>query len=113
LGALTFWDLAWVVWTVGLACVGLAFALAWLFVIFGTKVIVAYVGGRILLDRLAPKATRHKVVPLLLGLVLYVILHGIPILGWVVAILATAVGLGISWLVWRNRETSPSEVAIS
>jgi hypothetical protein len=102
LGAITFWDLAWVVWGVGLACLGLAFALIWLFVIYGTKIIVAYVVGRLLLDRLAPKATRYKVVPLLLGLILYVILHGIPILGWVVAILATAIGLGISWLVWRN-----------
>lgn len=113
LGAITFWDLAWVVWGVGLACLGLAFALIWLFVIYGTKIIVAYVVGRLLLDRLAPKATRYKVVPLLLGLILYVILHGIPILGWVVAILATAIGLGISWLVWRNREVSPSEGAIS
>lgn len=113
LGAITLWDLAWAVWMVGLACLGLAFAIFWLFVIYGTKVIVAYVGGRILLDRLAPKATRYKVVPLLLGLILYVILHGLPILGWVVAILATAIGLGISWLVWRNRETSPSEAAPS
>ena len=113
LGAITLWDLAGAVWAVGLFALGLVFTIFWLFVIYGTKVIVAFVGGRILLDRLAPKATRYKVVPLLLGLVLYVILHGIPILGWVVAILATAVGLGISWLVWRNRETSPSEVAIS
>jgi len=113
LGAITFWDLAWAVWAVGLACLGLALTIFWLFVIYGTKIIVAYVGGRLLLDRRAPKATRYKVVPLLLGLLLYVILHGIPILSWVVAILATAVGLGISWLVWRNKEISPSEGAIS
>lgn len=110
LGTITLWDLAWAVWSVGLAALGLVVAVFWLFVIYGTKVIVAFVGGRLILDRLAPKTTRYKVVPLLLGLVLYVILHGIPILGLVVAILSTAIGLGISWLVWRNNETSPSEV---
>jgi hypothetical protein len=110
LGMITLWDLAWAVWSVGLAALGLVFAIFWLSVVYGTKVIVAYVGGRMILDRLAPKATRYKVVPLLLGLVLYVILHGIPILGWVVAILSTAIGLGISWLVWRNKDISPSEM---
>jgi len=113
LGTITLWDLAWVVWAVGLLCLGLILAILWLFVIFGTKVIVAYVGGRLLLDRLAPKATRYKVVPLLLGLIIYVILHGIPILGPIVAILATAIGLGITWLVWRNKEPSPIEGVIN
>lgn len=111
LASLTLSDLAWAVWAVGLACLGVAFSIFWLFVIYGTKVIVAYVGGRLLLDRLAPNATRYKAVPLLVGLVVYVILHGIPILGWVVAILSTAVGLGLAWLVWRNKETSLSESA--
>lgn len=113
LGVITMWDLAWIVWAAGLACLGLAFTLVWLFVIYGTKVIVAYLAGRVLLDRLGPKAIRYKIVPLLLGLIIYVILHGIPILGPVIAILATAIGLGLAWLVWRNKEVSPAEEMFS
>lgn len=113
LGVITMWDLAWIVLAAGLACLGLAFTLVWLFVIYGTKVIVAYLAGRVLLDRLGPKAIRYKIVPLLLGLIIYVILHGIPILGPVIAILATAMGLGLAWLVWRNKEVSPAEEMFS
>jgi cytoskeletal protein CcmA (bactofilin family) len=109
LSAITLMDLAWVVLGVGLACLGVAFTILWLFVIFGTKAIVAYVGGRLILDRLAPRTTRYKIVPLLLGLIIYVILHGIPILGPVIAILATAIGLGLAWLVWRNSEIITTE----
>lgn len=102
LGAATLWGLALVVWALGAAVLGLAFTIFWLFVVYGTKALVSYLIGRLILDRLAPRATRYKVVPLLLGLVIYVILSGISILGWVVTVLVTAIGLGLSWMVWRN-----------
>ena len=44
-------------------------------------------------------------VPLLLGVLLYVVVAGIPYLGFVVSILVTLLGLGAMWLSLRERTT--------
>ena len=103
LGALSFWDLAWAVWGVGFMSLGLAFWLSMLFVSYGTKVIVTMLVGTLILERLAPKANQYKILPLLLGLLIYVLLAWIPYFGWVIAVLVNAVGLGAAWLAYKDR----------
>jgi len=103
LGALSFWDLAWAVWGVGFSSLGLAFWLSLLFVSYGTKVIVTFLVGTLILARLAPKANHYKILPLLLGLVIYVLLAWLPYFGWVIAVLVNAVGLGAAWLAYKDR----------
>lgn len=111
LGALSLWDLAWAVWGVGFTSLGLTFWLSLLFVSYGTKVIVAFVVGLLILRRFAPKANQYKILPLLLGLALYVLLASIPYFGWVVAVLVNAVGLGAAWLAFRDKSSGvPDEV---
>jgi len=117
LGALGLWDLAWAVWGVGFSSLGLAFWLSLLFVSYGTKVIVAFLVGTLILRRLAPKSLQYKILPLLLGLVIYVLLAWLPYFGWVVAVMVNAVGLGAAWLAYRDmgaeksREVALEEVA--
>jgi hypothetical protein len=72
LSSISLGGLAWLVWSVGLTAVGLAFALFWVLVIYGSKAFVAYLIGWLILNRLAPRANRYRIVPLLLGLLLYV-----------------------------------------
>lgn len=43
--------------------------------------------------------------PLLVGVLLYVVLAGIPYLGFVVSVLVTLLGLGAMWLSLRQRTT--------
>jgi uncharacterized membrane protein len=102
LGALGLWDLAWAVWGVGFTSLGLAFWLSLLFVSYGTKIIVAFLVGTFILRRLAPKSLQYKILPLLLGLLIYVLLAWLPYFGWVVAVLVNAVGLGAAWLAYRD-----------
>ena len=102
LGALGLWDLAWAVWGVGFTSLGLAFWLSLLFVSYGTKIIVAFLVGTFILQRLAPKSLQYKILPLLLGLLIYVLLAWLPYFGWVVAVLVNAVGLGAAWLAYRD-----------
>ena len=102
LGALGLWDLALAVWGVGFSSLGLAFWLSLLFVSYGTKVIVAFLVGTLILRRLAPNSLQYKILPLLLGLLIYVLLAWIPYFGWVVAVLVNAVGLGAAWLAYRD-----------
>ena len=102
LGALGLWDLALAVWGVGFSSLGLAFWLSLLFVSYGTKVIVAFLVGTLILRRLAPNSLQYKILPLLLGLLIYVLLAWIPYFGWVVAVLVNAIGLGAAWLAYRD-----------
>ena len=111
LGYLNLWDLAWAVWGVGFASLGLAFWVSLLFVSFGTKVIVAYLIGLLILRRLAPKANQYLILPLLLGLFLYVLLASIPYFGWVIAVLVNSIGLGAAWLAYREKgQNSTDEI---
>jgi cytoskeletal protein CcmA (bactofilin family) len=109
LGYLNLWDLAWAVWGVGIASLGLAFWVSLLFVSFGTKVIVAYLIGLLILRRLAPKANQYLILPLLLGLFLYVLLASIPYFGWVIAVLVNSIGLGAAWLAYREKGQNSTE----
>jgi hypothetical protein len=109
LGALGLWDLAWAVWGVGFSSLGLAFWLSLLFVSYGTKIIVAFLVGTLILRWLAPKSLQYKILPLLLGLVLYVLLAWLPYFGWVVAVMVNAIGIGAAWLAYRDMGTEASE----
>lgn len=108
LGALNLWDLAWAVWGVGFSSLGLTFWLSLLFVSYGTKVIVAFLVGTMILKRLTPDSLKYNILPLLLGLLIYVLLAWIPYLGWVIAILVNAAGLGAAWFAFRERGTEES-----
>ena len=109
LGYLNLWDLALAVWGVGFTGLGLAFWISLLFVSYGTKVIVAFLIGSLIFRRLVPKANQYLILPLLLGLFLYVLLASIPYFGWVVAVLVNAIGLGAAWLAYRDRGQAPLE----
>lgn len=73
-----------------------------LLVSYGSKLVIAFLVGRLVLQRLAPQSADHKVWPLLAGVALYVLIRSIPLLGWLVGVAATLVGLGAMWLVYRG-----------
>jgi cytoskeletal protein CcmA (bactofilin family) len=98
LGAFTLYDLAFIVASLGFASLGLAFAVFWMLVVYISKALVAYVIGVVILQRFAPKAAENKIWPLALGLLIYVLLSGIPYFGFIFAILAMLLGLGAIWL---------------
>jgi cytoskeletal protein CcmA (bactofilin family) len=103
LGFATMWELAWAFMALGFFGLGLTATIFGLFVLYISKVIVAYLVGYVILNRFVPSVVRYKILSLLLGLVIYVLLVGIPILGWVIGLLVTALGLGAAWLYYRDR----------
>ncbi len=114
LAVMTLWGLAFTFWGLALSSLSLAFAIFLLFVSYGSKIIVAFVFGRWVFKRLYPRANKHKLWPLLLGLLLYVLVYAIPFLGWAISLIVTFIGLGAVWLVyqdWQNgRSTKPEAV---
>jgi hypothetical protein len=105
-GVVTLGELARAIFGVGFSGLTLALTLLWLCSAYGSKLIVAYLAGKLVLGRIAPQSGDRAIWPLLLGVVLYVLLRSIPVLGWLVGLLATLVGLGAMWLLFRETRSA-------
>jgi hypothetical protein len=104
--------LAFMVGMLGLLSAGLAISVFWVSIVFLSKLVVANLVGSLLFKRFIPKYAQSRVLPLLVGVVLYALLASIPYLGWLVVVIATLVGLGAIWKLtthWRaEKVTVPS-----
>jgi len=105
LGMVKLWPLAWSFMAVGGFSLGLISTAFALFVFYISKAIVAFLFGGMILTRIAPQYTRYNPLAMIIGLVFYVLLAAIPILGWVIGILVTVLGLGAAWLFFRDQRT--------
>ena len=101
--ALTLGTLALLTWTLGLAT---GIAVFWVFILFLfyiSQIVVAYWAARWLLKRFAPQLNLHRVIPLLGGLLVFVLLTWIPLVGALVSLLAALYGMGGIVLTWRGQ----------
>jgi hypothetical protein len=118
-GLVTFGQLGGKIFGIGGATIGLAVALFIFVFSLVTIAIVAYLGGRLLLNRLSPQAEPGwwtDFASLALGAAIYEILRAIPVVGLVVAVLVTLVGLGAIYHALRERirpapPTTPTPMA--
>lgn len=69
---------------------------------FLTKIIVAWLSGKLILSRINPSLAEHKVWPLLLGVVLIALLIALPYIGWLFGMLVMFIGLGAIWIWGRE-----------
>jgi hypothetical protein len=106
LWVVTLGGLSGTVFGVGFSGLGLAFTVFLLLVSYGSKLVVAYLVGRLITERLLPQYAQNRVAHLLIGVLVYVIIRGIPLVGWLVGLAATLIGLGAMWLVFRDRRAS-------
>jgi hypothetical protein len=102
---ITLGALSRVIFGIGLSSLALVFAVFMLLVNYGSKLVVAYLVGTRLLAQVAPNAKNQPVWGTLLGVLIYVLVRSIPIIGWLIGLVATVIGLGAMWLLfqeWRN-----------
>ncbi len=92
--SLTLWNLAWLTWGVGLGLLLLAGALFGLAVGYFSQVVVSFVLGGLVFNKFAPDLKRKSFWSLLLGILIYILLHSIPYLGILVAFLVMIAGFG-------------------
>jgi len=78
---------------------------------FLSKAIVAYLVGELILSRIPPRTLRCPIVPLMLGLLLYVPLASIPYVGFFIGLVVTLLGLGSIWLT-RKQALTPAEASV-
>lgn len=112
LGVITLGGLARSVFGIGFSSLGLVFTIFTLFVSYGSKLVVSYLAGKLILARLAPQSAEQRFLPLLVGVVVYVLLRSIPFLGWLIGLLVTLLGLGAIWLVFRDERRPAMPVTV-
>jgi len=116
-GVITLGGLSQTIFGVGFSTLSLVFTVFTLLVSYGSKLVVAYLVGRVIVKAFAPQAPDNKWWPLVAGVTLYVLFRSIPLLGWLVGIAVTLVGLGAMWLLFRQwqaaRATPPPSVSAS
>ncbi len=105
----TLGGLALTIFGVGLSGTVLAFALFALAVVYGSKLIVTYTVGRLILQRFAPSLADKAIWSLVLGVVLYVMIRliPVPVFGWWIGALMTLIGLGAMWMLFREKHHVP------
>ena len=110
-GRFTFWNISWLLWSVAFPFTAFVFAVFMVFLNYGTKTITSYALSTYVFDRFGARAGRLRWLLLILGLIIYVMLRAIPTLGWVIAVVVTAWGIGAAWLARQNRRALAASVA--
>jgi hypothetical protein len=108
LAALTLAGLATSAFGLGFSVWGLAFTLFLLLGAYASKLVVVYPLTHHLFERFAPSMNSYKIVPLFVGVLVFVLLRSIPYLGVLLEIGVTLVGLGAMWLVLREKYAKPA-----
>jgi cytoskeletal protein CcmA (bactofilin family) len=73
-----------------------------LITVFLTKIIVAWLSGKLILARIKPELADHKVWPLVIGTVILALLVALPYIGWLFGVLVMFIGLGALWIWVRD-----------
>jgi hypothetical protein len=105
-GLVTYGQLFSVILGLGAAALGLTVTVFMVVLSLVTKVVVAYLVGRLILLRAAPQSLSGRWAGLLTlgtGALVYEVLRAIPFgLGWVIGVVVTLVGLGAIYFVARE-----------
>lgn len=96
------WELSIALWIAAFACLALASITLWLFIVYGTKVIVVYLISNWLLTKFAITSIWLKIPAMLIGILIYLVLNAVPYVGWIFGLLVTAAGMGSAWLAYRT-----------
>jgi len=103
-GVITLGELSRVILTIGFSSLGLILAAFGLLVSYGSKLVVAFMIGTLIIRWLAPKYENRKIWSMLVGVLLYTFLRAIPIFGFAIAVFVTLIGIGAMWLAYRDRK---------
>jgi len=103
LGLLTLGSLVALIVILGLLAEAALVLAFWVSTGYLAQIIVGFLAGVLLLESVLPGRAPRRVLPLVVGLIVYVILGAIPVLGPIVGLIVVLLGLGalFSW-VWTT-----------
>jgi cytoskeletal protein CcmA (bactofilin family) len=111
LGLLTLGSLVALIVVLGLLAEAALVLAFWISTGYLAQIVVGFLAGVLLLESVVPGRGAGRVLPLVVGLIVYVILRAVPVLGPIVGLIVVLLGLGalLSW-VWttvRRSHTRP------
>jgi cytoskeletal protein CcmA (bactofilin family) len=106
LGGVSFWIVLVGLLLIFALCIGFG-----LVIFFLAQIVVAWLGGKMVLNKLNPKLAESKIWPLVLGAVLVALVTSIPLVGWVFSILIVLAGLGSFW-IWGQEARQVRQIAV-
>ncbi len=113
LDAVKLGNLVGTVIVLGLLAIFVLAVLFGLTIAYFTKIVVSFLGGRLLLGLLKRDWAEGRIWPLVVGVVLFVILTAIPFLGGLINLVVVLLGLGALWLLgrdlYRQKRAAPAE----
>lgn len=113
-GVITLGELSKVILTVGFSSLGLILAGFGLLISYGSKLVVSFMVGKLIIHWLAPKYEGQAIWSLLIGVLLYTFLRSIPFIGFAIGIFVTLIGIGAMWLSYRDhREPKSVNAAVT
>jgi len=87
---------------------GFSFSLLWRYV---TTIVISLLVGQLFLRLFKSPAEDHRWWPMLLGVVVFIAITAVPVLGWLAKLGTVLLGLGAIWLWgrdwWRSRQAAP------
>lgn len=101
-GIITLGELSWVILSAGFSSLGLILTGFGLLLSYGSKLVVAYLVGKLLIRWLAPKYEYKPFWPMVSGVFIYTLLRTIPGVDLVIGVIVTLIGLGAMWLYYRD-----------
>jgi len=107
----TLGGLAGIVFGVGFSALGLLVVAFSVLVQYGSKLVVALMVGDLILRGGEANRRMERIVAGLIGIALYVLLRGIAVLGWLVGLGVTLLGVGAMFLRYRDWRASLSAEA--
>jgi cytoskeletal protein CcmA (bactofilin family) len=78
---------------------------------FLTKVVIAWLAGKMILNKLNPALAESWIWPLVLGVVLVALAISLPLIGWLFGLIITLVGLGAFW-IWGQEARQSRQIAV-
>ena len=77
---------------------------------FVPPIVISFLGGKWLVTKLQPDRATSNVTTLVVGLVAFVILTAIPVVGGILNGIVVLLGLGAIWLWWRKSDRGSTEL---
>jgi hypothetical protein len=113
LNVLGLWQLSLALWVLAYSALASALTLLSLFILYGTKILVAFNVFSWLAGKLsAPRVMCIDILALLVGTLIYALLRSLPYVGWAIGLLVIAAGMGSAWFAWRGATLPPQVVAV-
>ncbi len=111
LGLLTLGGLVALIVVLGLLAEVVLVLAFWILTNYLAQIVVSFLAGLLLVEAVRPGRGSGRVLPLVVGLILYVILKAVPVLGSLVGLAVVLLGLGalLDW-IWaklRRRRATP------